>query len=340
MRGQRQNYRGNLQGQMKRVGIIGVGEYIPERILTNLDLEKMVDTSDEWITTRTGIKTRHLVSPGQATSDLAIRAAKQALNEAKVKAGDLDLIIAATITPDMQFPSTACFVQNGLGAKNAACFDISAACAGFVYALVIAQQFIARAIYKNALIIGSEILSSITDWEDRNTCVLFGDGAGAAVVAPVNSGGILSTYLGSDGSLGDLLMLPGGGSRNPATHQSIDNRLHYIKMRGNELFKLAVKIMTNAAQQALKLAGLECKDVDWIIPHQANTRILFSMAKKLGVPKEKIYLNISKYGNMSSASTATALCEAVKSNCVKKGDIVLLDAFGGGLVWGACVIKW
>ena len=325
---------------MNRVGIVGVGEYFPKKILTNPELEKMVDTSDEWITKRTGIKTRHLVSAGQAASDLAVNAAKQALKEAKTLSVDLDLIIVATITPDMQFPSTACFVQHSLGAKKAVCFDVSAACAGFVYALVIAQQFIARGTYKNALIVGSEVLSSVTDWKDRNTCVLFGDGAGAAVLSPVNSGGILSTYLGSDGSLGDLLMLPGGGSRNPATHQTIDNGLHYIKMRGNELFKLAVKIMTEAAQQALKRAGLECKDVDWVIPHQANTRILFSMAKKLGLPKEKIYLNIDKYGNMSSASTATALCEAVKSNCIKKGDIVLLDAFGGGLVWGACVIKW
>ncbi len=325
---------------MKRVGILGVGQYLPEKILTNRDLEKLVNTSDEWITSRTGIKTRRLVSPGQASSNLAINAARKALHDAKIKSHDLDLIIVATVTPDMQFPSTACFVQSGLGAKNAVCFDISAACAGFVYALVIAQQFIARAIYKNALIIGSEVLSSITDWEDRNTCVLFGDGAGAAVLAPVNSGGILSTYLGSDGSLTDLLMLPGGGSRNPTTHQSVDRHLHYIKMRGNELFKLAVKIMTDAAQKALKLAGLECKDVDWVIPHQANTRILLSMAKKLGLPEEKIYLNIDRYGNMSSASTATALSEAVKSNCIKKGDIVLLDAFGGGLVWGACVIKW
>ena len=325
---------------MKKVGIVGVGEYLPKKILTNADLEELVDTSDEWITTRTGIKTRHLVSPGQAASDLAVNATKQALDDAKILAADLDLIIVATVTPDMQFPSTACLVQRSIGAKKAVCFDISAACAGFVYALVVAQQFIARGAYKNALIIGTEVLSSITDWQDRNTCVLFGDGAGAAVLAPVNSGGILSTYLGSDGSLGDLLMLPAGGSRNPATHQSIDNHLHYIKMRGNELFKIAVKIMAEAAREALKLAGLECKDVDWVIPHQANIRILLSMAKKLKLPEEKIYLNIDKCGNMSSASTATALCQAVKSNCIKKGDIVVLDAFGGGLVWGACVIKW
>jgi len=325
---------------MKSVGIIGVGEYLPKKVLTNADLEKMVDTSDEWIITRTGIKERHLVSEGEATSDLATNAAREALKDAGLVAEDLDLIIVATITPDMQFPSTACFVQNNLGAKKAVCFDISAACAGFIYALDIANQFINCGTYKNALIIGSEILSSITDWKDRNTCVLFGDGAGAAVLAPVDSGGILSTYLGGDGSLTDLLLLPAGGSRTPASHKSIDERMHYIKMRGNELFKLAVKSMTEAAKEALKRAGLEWKDVDWIIPHQANMRIIMSVGNKLGLTEDKIFLNIEKYGNMSSASTATALCEAVKSNSVKKGDIVLLDAFGGGLVWGACVIKW
>ncbi|MFC1658683.1 beta-ketoacyl-ACP synthase III [Candidatus Omnitrophota bacterium] len=325
---------------MKNVGIIGVGEYLPEKVITNQDLEKMVDTSDEWITTRTGIKTRRMAGTGQASSDLAINAARKALDEAKIQPADVELIIVATITPDMHFPSTACFVQKALGAQKAACFDVSAACAGFVYALVTARQFIASGAYRNALVIGSEVLSTITDWKDRNTCVLFGDGAGAAVLAPVDSDGILSAYLGSDGSLGDLLNLPGGGSRTPASHESLDKGLHYVKMRGNELFKLAVKIMADAAQEALKQAGLECKDVDWVIPHQANTRILMSMAKKLNLPQEKIYLNIDKYGNMSSASTATAFCEAVQSKSIKKGDIVLLVAFGGGLVWGACVIKW
>ena len=325
---------------MKKVGIVGVGEYLPSKILTNADLEKMVDTSDEWITTRTGIKQRRLVSKQEAASDLATKAAKEALNDAGLKPADVDLIIVATITPDMQFPSTACFVQANLGAKNAACVDISAACAGFVYGIVTAQQFIGCGTYKNALIIGVEILSSITDWKDRNTCVLFGDGAGAAVLAEVKSGGILSTYIGADGAKTDLLMIPGGGSRNPTSHKSIDEQLHYIKMQGNELFKLAVMLMTEAARVALKRAGLACSDVDLIIPHQANVRIIMAMAKKLGLPPEKIYLNIEKYGNMSSASTATALCEAVKKGRVKKGDIVLLDAFGAGLVWGACVIKW
>jgi len=325
---------------MRKVGIIGVGEYLPKKVLTNADLEKMVDTSDEWITTRTGIKQRRLVASNEAASDLAINAAKEALKNAGLKAQDLDLIIIATISPDMQFPSTACFVQAALGAKNAVCFDISAACSGFVYAIVIAQQFIARGAYKNALVVGAEVLSSITDWEDRNTCVLFGDGAGAAILSEVKSGGILSSYLGTDGSMTDLLKLPAGGSRNPATHKTIDKRMHYLKMEGNEIFKLAVKIMTDAAQNALKQASLECKDIDLVIPHQANIRIILAMAKRLGLPEGRIYLNIEKYGNMSSASTATALCEAVRQGRIKKGDIVLLDAFGAGLTWGACLIKW
>ncbi len=325
---------------MKRVGIIGLGKYLPKKVLTNADLEKMVDTSDEWITTRTGIKRRRLVAKGEATSDLAVKAAQRALKDAKLRPQDIDLIIVATITPDMHFPATSCFVQEKLGAKNAISFDISAACAGFLYALTIAQQFIARGSYKNALVIGAEVLSSITDWQDRNTCVLFGDGAGAAVLSEVKSGGILSSYLGSDGSKTGLLFIPGGGSRNPVSRESINRRMHYIKMQGNELFKIAVTIMAEAAQTVLKKAGLECKDIDLVIPHQANMRIIMAMAKKLGLPSEKIYLNIEKYGNMSSASTVTALCEAVEEGRIKKGDIVLLDAFGAGLVWGACVIKW
>ena len=325
---------------MKKVGIIGTGEYLPKKILTNADLEKMVDTSDEWITTRTGIKQRRMAAKNEATSDLALKAAKQALEDSHVNPHDLDLIIVATITPDMPFPSVACLLQNYLGAKNAICFDISAACAGFVYALTVAQQFIARGNCRNALVVGSEVLSRVTDWKDRNTCVLFGDGAGAAVLSEVKSGGILSSYLGSDGSKANILSMPAGGSRNPASKETLDNRLHYIKMQGNELFKLAVTLMAEAAQVALKKANLGCNDIDLVIPHQANIRIILAMAKKLGLPQEKIYLNIEKYGNMSSASTATALCEAVKEGRVKKGDIVLLDAFGAGLVWGACVIKW
>lgn len=325
---------------MKKVGIIGVGEYLPKKVLTNEDLEKMVDTSDDWITTRTGIKQRRIVEPGTPASVLAAEAAKNAIKDAGLKPEKIELIIVTTVTPDMQFPSTACVVQAKIGAKKAACLDISAACSGFVYGIAIAQGFISSNIYKNVLVVGAEILSSITDWKDRNTCVLFGDGAGAAVLAPVKKGGILSVYLGSDGTSGDLLKLPGGGSLNPPTHKTVDEGLHYLKMRGNELFKLAVKTMQEAAQVALKKAELTCKDVDLVIPHQANIRILMAMAKRLGIPENKIFLNIEKYGNMSSASTATALCEAVKSGRVKKGDIILLDTFGGGLVWASAVIKW
>ena len=322
------------------MGIIGVGEYLPEKILTNADLEKMVDTSDEWITSRTGIKERHLAAAGQAASDLAFKASVQALNNAKIKPEELDLIIVATITGDMPFPSVSAILQNQLQAKKAVCFDISAACAGFIYGLSVAQQFISCGTYKNALVVGSEVLSSITDWQDRNTCVLFGDGAGAVVLSEVKSGGIISTYLGCDGSKTGILNMPAGGSRNPATRQTVEKRMHYLKMQGNDLFKIAVNTMTEAAKTVLRQAGMTFADVDLIIPHQANARIIMAVAKKLGIPEDRVYLNIERCGNMSSASTVTALCEAVQEGKVKKGDIILLDAFGAGLVWGACVIEW
>ena len=325
---------------MKRIGIIGVGEYLPKKVLTNKDLEKMVDTSDEWITTRTGIKERRIAAKEEAASDLALKAAQAALKDAKVSAAELDLIIVATVTPDMPFPTVSCVLQRELGAKKAACLDVSAACAGYIYAMVTAWQYLSSGMYKRALVVGVEVLSRVTDWQDRNTCVLFGDGSGACVLAPVRSGGILSGYLGSDGTQGELLMLPGGGSRNPATHETVNNRMHYIKMKGNELFKLAVNIMADAAQVAIKKAGLKCSDIDLLIPHQANIRIIMAVAKKLKFPSEKIFLNIERCGNMSSASTATALSEAIKQGRVKKGDTILLDAFGAGLVWGACVIRW
>ncbi|MBM3243762.1 MAG: ketoacyl-ACP synthase III [Candidatus Omnitrophica bacterium] len=325
---------------MKRVGIIGVGEYLPRKVLTNADLERMVDTTDEWITTRTGIKERRLASEAEATSDLAVKAAKLALEDAKLNPKDLDLIIVATVTGDMPFPSTASIVQNALSAEKAAAFDISAACAGFVYALSVAKQFISCGTYKNALVIGAEKLSSVTDWQDRNTCVLFGDGAGACVISEVKTGGIRSIYLGCDGSAMGLLNIPAGGSRKPANSKTLEAREHYVKMQGNELFKIAVKTMTMAAEKVLEQAGLTFEDVDLIVPHQANSRIIMAVAKKLGIPENRIYLNIEKYGNMSSASTVTALVEAVKEGKVKKGDTILLDCFGAGLVWGACIIKW
>ena len=325
---------------MKKVGILGVGEYIPKKVLTNADLEKMVDTSDEWITTRTGIKARHIVAKDEATSDLATKAALDALKEADIKPQDLDLIIIATITPDVSFPATACYVQAKLGAKKAICFDISAACAGFIYALGIAQQFIANGTCKNALVVGAEVLSRITDWQDRSTCVLFGDGAGAAVLGTVKSGGILSSYLGCEGQYTNLLYIPAGGSRLPASQQTLDAREHYIKMAGNEVFKIAVMSMVEAAKTAMKQANLEGVDIDWIIPHQANLRIIDAVSKRLGCVNAQIYLNIEKYGNMSSASTATAMVEAAQEGKIKKGDVVLLVAFGAGLVRGATIIEW
>jgi 3-oxoacyl-[acyl-carrier-protein] synthase-3 len=325
---------------MKSAKIVGLGKYLPPKILTNFDLEKMVDTSDEWITTRTGIKTRRIAEKGVGASQLGYGAAKIALKRAQIKPQDLELIIVATITPDNPFPSTACYLQSYLKAKKAACFDISAACAGFVYGLTCAWQFLKAGLYKNALVVGSEVLTSITDWKDRSTCVLFGDGAGAAVLVPIQKESFLSAYLGADGSEGDLLILPAGGSRLPASEETVRQRQHYIKMRGNELFRIAVRVMVEAAKKAIRIAKLSTKDISLLIPHQANERIITAVAKRLKVPSEKVYLNISRYGNMSSASSAVALCEAYEEGKINKGDIIVLDTFGAGLVWGSCVIKW
>jgi 3-oxoacyl-[acyl-carrier-protein] synthase-3 len=323
------------------VGIIGLGHYLPDKVLTNQDLEKMVETSDEWITTRTGIKQRRLVEPGTATSDIAAVAAKEALEDAKMPVDELQLLIVATITPDMQFPSTACLVQAKIGATNAAAFDVSAACSGYIYAIAVAEAMIKSGQYRNALVIGAEILSSIVDWQDRNTCVLFGDGAGAAILAPVEQGGILSCYLASDGTAAGLLNLPAGGSAMPATVETVKNRQHYLKMSGNEVFKLAVKAMADAADKAAKKAGISSvEQVDLIIPHQANMRILLAVANRLKIPEEKLFLNVAKYGNMSSVSTAVALYEAVKEGKIKRGNNVMLVAFGAGLTWAACAIRW
>ena len=323
-----------------KVGILGLGAYLPERVLTNKELEKMVDTTDEWIVTRTGIKERRIARPDEATSDMATEAAKRALADAKLSAQDIDLIIVGTITPDMFFPATACLVQQKIGARQVPAFDISVACSGFIYGLAIADRFIASGTYKHALVIAAEKLSAITDWSDRSTCVLFGDGAGAAVLGPVDKGGILSVSLGANGNEGDLIKLPAGGSRIPATKKSIDDKLHFIKMNGTELFKHAVKIMADAALGATQALGLTADDIKLVIPHQANIRILNAVAKRMGLTPDKIYLNIEKYGNMSAASTAVALVEAVKEGRIKRGDKIMLDAFGGGLTWGAMVIEW
>ncbi len=326
--------------QGRRVGIVGLGAYLPEKVLTNKDLEKIVDTTDEWIVTRTGIRERRIARPDEATSDMAVEAAKRALDDAKLKPEDIDLIIVATITPDMFFPSTACLVQNKLGSRHVPAFDVSVACSGFIYGIAIANQFISSDVYKYALIIGAEKLSSVTDWSDRSTCVLFGDGAGAAILGPVEEGGILSVYLGADGSKGDLLNLPAGGSRMPPTVKTIEDKLHFIKMSGHDLFKHAVKIMADAALEATRPLNLKGEDIDLVIPHQANSRILMAVAKRMGLKPHKIYLNLDKYGNMSAASSAVALVEAVKEGRIKKGNKILLDAFGGGLTWGAIVIEW
>lgn len=326
--------------EAKKTGILGLGMYLPDNVLTNKDLEKMVETTDEWIITRTGIKERRIARNDEATSDMAVNAAREALKDARLKPEDIDLIIVATITPDMFFPATACIVQAKLGAREIPAFDVSVACSGFIYGLAIASQFISLGTYKHALVIATEKLSAITDWNDRATCVLFGDGAGAAVLGPVEEGGILSMSLGANGKQGDLIKLPAGGSRIPATKESIEGRMHFIKMNGTELFKHAVRVMADAALGATRPLGLTAKDIKLVIPHQANIRILNAVAKRMGLSEDQIYLNIERYGNMSAASSAVALVEAVKKGLIKKGDKIVLDAFGGGLTWGAMVIEW
>ncbi len=330
-----------MNSSFRSVGILGTGSCLPEKVVTNHDLAKIVDTSHEWIVSRTGIHTRRITDDNTATSDLATNAAKIALERANIKAEDLDLIIVTTVTPDMNFPSTACIVQSNIGAKKAAAFDLEAACSGFLYGISVADQFIKTGAYDNVLVIGAETLSKITNWNDRNTCVLFGDGAGAVVLGPIEEGrGILSTYLGADGEGGKFLTMPAGGSRMPASIQSVEQNLHYIKMDGSEVFKFAVRIMGNAAKKALELCNLRVDDIDYLVPHQANTRIISSAAKRLNLPMEKVYVNLDIYGNMSAASIPVALDEAVSKGEIKKGDNVVLVGFGGGLTWGSCVIKW
>ncbi|SFL87788.1 beta-ketoacyl-ACP synthase III [Pelosinus propionicus] len=330
-----------MQEMNKGVGIIGIGSFAPEKIVTNKDLEKVVETSDEWIVSRTGIKQRHVVETGVATSSLAALAAERALVDAGVTADEIDLIIVATATPDMLFPSTACLVQDKIKASKAAAFDLSAGCSGFAYGLVTGSQFIKTGLYKKILVIGAETLSTILDWNDRNTCVLFGDGAGAVVLGEVPVGyGILGVELGADGSGGELLKMPAGGSRIPATNESIEQRLHYLQMSGNDVFKFAVKVMGEAAIKALEHSGLSHTDVDCLIPHQANIRIIQSAAKRLKLPMEKVVINVDNYGNTSAASIPLAMDEAMKSGKLKNDDIVVLVGFGAGLTWGSCVIKW
>jgi 3-oxoacyl-[acyl-carrier-protein] synthase-3 len=329
----------NFQGRTS--SITGVGSYVPSKILTNAHLEKMVDTSDEWIITRTGIKERRIAAESEYTSDLGAKAALRAMKMAGVTADQIDLIVVATITPDMPFPSTACLVQRKIGATRAAAFDLEAACAGFIYALEIAQQFIMSRTYDTVLVIGAEKLSSITDWQDRNTCVLFGDGAGAAVLQNrPNSHGLLTAVMGADGDKADLLYMPGGGSRNPASLETVRSRLHYLHMNGKETFKNAVQAMQTAAEEALRRCELNITQINCIIPHQANRRIIDAVAERLDARPEQLFVNLDKYGNTSAASVAIALDEAVACGRVRRSDLVLMIVFGAGLTWGAAVIEW
>jgi 3-oxoacyl-[acyl-carrier-protein] synthase-3 len=326
---------------LRTVSITGVGSYVPDRILSNADLEKLVETTDEWITSRTGIKERRIAAEGEATSDMATAAARKALERAGVSAAELDLIIVATITPDMPFPSTACLVQHRLGATRAAAFDIEAACSGFVYALDIGSHFVASHTYNTVLVIGAEKMSSVVDWTDRNTCVLFGDGAGAAVLQNRPAAhGLLTTCLGSDGAKAGLLEVRGGGSACPATAKSVSEGMHFLRMDGKETFKNAVNAMVTAATEALERCGLNISQIRCIIPHQANQRILSAVAERLGAGPDQVFSNVDRYGNTSAASVAIALDEAVGAGRINRGDLVLLVVFGAGLTWGAAVIEW
>lgn len=322
------------------IGILGTGSYVPDKILTNQMLEEMVETSDEWIRTRTGIQERRIADKETATSDLALEAAKRALEAASVRAEELDMIIVATITPDMAFPSTACILQNKLGAKRAYAFDISAACSGFIYALSIAYEHICQHPEHKVLIIGAETLSKIVDPQDRGTVVLFGDGAGAAVVGQSAGGGILAFDIGADGSGGELLCLKGGGSRHPATHATVDERLHYLTMNGKEVFKFAVRVMGDSAQRVLAKSDLTAQDIDCVVPHQANIRIIDAAVKAWGIERDKVFVDLEKYGNMSAASIPVALDEAVRSGKIVKNDKVILVGFGAGLTWASCAMVW
>src|SRR3954462_4145999 len=335
------NPRAKFNFQGRTCSISGVGSHVPAKILTNADLEKMVETSDEWITSRTGIKERRICAADEFTSDLAAQAALKAMEKANVTGDQIDLIIVATITPDMPFPSTACLVQHKIGAKRAAAFDLEAACSGFIYALEIAQQFIMSRTYDTVLVIGAEKLSSIVDWQDRNTCVLFGDGAGAAVLQNrPHAHGLLTAVMGADGTKSDLLFMPGGGSRCPATAESVASRMHYLRMEGKETFKNAIQAMQTAATEALRRCEIDITRIKCIIPHQANRRIIDAVCERLGAKPEQLFVNLHKYGNTSAASVAIALDEAVTSGVVRQGDLILLVVFGAGLTWGAAVIEW
>lgn len=325
----------------RSAGIIGMGMAVPDKVLTNADLEKMVDTSDEWIRSMTGIAERRIATPGQTTSYFAIEAARKALAASGISADQIGMVIMATITGDMPFPATASIVQDGIGAGKCPAFDVSAGCSGWVYALSAARAYIAGGDYDYILVIGADLLSTITNWQDRSTCILFGDAAGAAVVGPVEDGfGILALELGSDGSGARFLNLPVGGSSQACTAEDIACGANKIHMEGREVFKFAVKIQGEAVEKALAKAGISIDEVDLIVPHQANIRIIDSAAKRLGVPMEKFYVNVDRYGNTSAASIPVALDEAILSGRVRKGDTIVTVGFGAGLTWASGVMKW
>lgn len=321
-------------------GIVGLGASLPPKVMTNFDLEKIVDTTDEWIRTRTGISERRIAEKGVAASDLGAEAALGALKQAGIKPTDLDLILVATVTPDMSFPSTGCMIQKKIGAKCPA-FDLAAACSGFIFALTTAESYIRSGIYKTILVVGTEITSSFINWKDRSTCVLFGDGAGAVVVTQSSNGHqILASHLASDGQYADILKVPGGGSAIPISQDMVAQGLHHLKMEGGEVFKIAVRMMDDAVRRVCRMANIELTDIDCLIPHQANLRILNALADRIGLPSEKVFINVDRYGNMSAASTVVALYEADAFKVIKKDHLVVLVAFGGGLTWGSAVIRW
>jgi len=326
----------------RTASVIGTGSYVPQRILTNTELEKIVDTSDAWITSRTGIKERRIAASDEFTSHMAAKAAQEAMEQAKVQANEIDMIVLATVSPDTFFPATACHVQRLLGAKRAACFDISAACSGFLYSLEVARQFICTATYNTVLVVGADRLSSLVDWNDRNTCVLFGDGAGAAVLRYNRSGskGIITTFMGSNGDYGNVLCMPGGGCALPVTPENFAKRFNTIQMNGRETFKLAITSMQAAALCALQQAGLAISDIKCFVPHQANIRIIEVLADRLKIPMERVYINLDRFGNTSAAAVAIALDEANRRGRFKAGDYILMVTFGGGLTWASSIVQW
>jgi 3-oxoacyl-[acyl-carrier-protein] synthase III len=327
--------------QGRTCSIVSVGSYVPEKVLTNADLEKIVETTDEWITSRTGIKARRVAAPNEFTSDMAAAAAMRAMKSGGITPDQIDLIIVATITPDMLFPATACLVQHKIGAHRAAAFDVEAACSGFIYALEIGQQFIMSRTYDTVLVIGAEKLSTIVNWKDRNTCVLFGDGAGAAILHHrPDAHGLLTACMGAEGDKAELLCMPGGGSRCPATLDSVNSGLHFLRMDGKETFKNAVTAMCTAATEALRRCDIDISQIKCVIPHQANRRIIDAVGDRLGFKPEQAFINLDKYGNTSAASVAIALDEAVQQGRIQRGDLVLLIVFGAGLTWAAAVIEW